>query len=264
MLILNEAKQVGILYHVTDIEGFKGILESNKLGKYPDSYVSFTRSPRYTYVAGTEKYFVIQLVVDGNKLSTRYKIAPFASQDSYVRGKRFEAEERVDEQIKDIGKYLLEIRPLRKDFKYGEFISKMAYFRFLAKYPQIKNSVFPEDQNPLTLEKNISGIYKDGKRVKPFTVDTGAKVCWDFFKLAKLHADDEWFEGSYFSGFDPGYSLDSQELKGYDLVYVAMDGQTIVVRAKNESKYKWLQDYGTLRFSPYVSPFEGGNDGRDY
>ena len=263
MVILNEAKQVGILYHVTDIDGFNGILHSNKLGKYKNSSISFTRDPRYTYVSGTEKYFVIQLVIDGNKLSSRYKITPFASQDSYVNGKRFEAEERVEGQIQDIGKYTLEIKPLRKDFDYGKFIGKMEYFKFLKKYPQIKDSVFPLIKNPLEIEKEIQGIYKNGKRIKPFTRDDGAEVCWKFFGLDKKYAGDEWLEGSYFSSFDPSYSVTSDELKGYDLIWLGNDGETIYVRAKNPNQYSELKAFGKLKVEPYIHPFESQGE-KDY
>ena len=270
MVILTEAKQVGVLYHVTDLEGFNGIIDSDTLGKYRDSYTSFTRDPRYTYVSGTEKFFIVQLVFDGNKLSTRYKITPFASQDPYVNGKRFEAEERIVGQIKDVGKYLLEVRPLRKNYNYSEQIHTMEYFKFLKKYPHIKNSLIPEELNPLNLVQAVEGIYKNGKRVKPFNSDNAATVCWKFFGLDKKYADDPWMEGSFFSGFEPSYSVDSTDAKGYDFVWVSYSpnhkGAGIIIRAQNPNKYTWLKKYGPLEFRPYVHPFEaaqGGYDERD-
>lgn len=180
MIVLNEAKQVGVLYHVTDIDGFNGIFHSNKSGKYKDFYTAFTRDPRYTYVFGTEKYFVIQLVTDGNKLSSRYKITPFASPDSYV----------------------------------------------------------------------------NGKRIKLFSREDGAEVCWKFFGLDKKYTEDEWIEGSYFSSFDPSYSVDSDELKGHDLIWLGNDGETIYVRAKNPNQYSELKPFGKLKVEPYTPPFE--------
>lgn len=69
---LSEAKQVGILYHTTDIYGLYQILDSNRMWTNWIHGVSFTRDKNYWY-----KDFPIQLVIDGDKLSENHKVYPF-------------------------------------------------------------------------------------------------------------------------------------------------------------------------------------------
>ena len=66
--ILNEAKQVGILYHYTENWLLKQIIESNTLL----APVSFTRSKDKKTVSWIN--VEAALVIDGDKLSTKYKI----------------------------------------------------------------------------------------------------------------------------------------------------------------------------------------------
>jgi hypothetical protein len=100
--ILSEAKQVGILYHYTENWLLKKIIESNTL-RAP---VSFTRSKDKETVSWIGAECV--LVVDGDKLSTRYKINPHQEYDE--EGRFFdEMEERVDRNITDLDKYLVKV-----------------------------------------------------------------------------------------------------------------------------------------------------------
>ena len=83
---INEAKQTGVLYHYTSKEGLKNILKSNKLLASEENYmghelhfVSFTRNKNFhkrgnTFHVRTD----VRIAIDGNKLSNRYKISPFA------------------------------------------------------------------------------------------------------------------------------------------------------------------------------------------
>lgn len=84
--MVTEAKQVGTLYHFTSAEGLKGILESNHINASEETYlghelyfVSFTRNKnfhkkRYKWGVSTE----YRITIDGNKLSNKYRIKPFA------------------------------------------------------------------------------------------------------------------------------------------------------------------------------------------
>jgi hypothetical protein len=106
--ILNEGKQVGILYHYTENWLLQQIIESNTLL----SPVSFTRSKDKTTVfwIGAE----CALVIDGNKLSNNYKIRPYQSrdeEDNYFD----EMEERVDKNITDLNKYLIKVIFFKQD-----------------------------------------------------------------------------------------------------------------------------------------------------
>jgi hypothetical protein len=100
--LLNEGKQVGTLYHYTENWLLKQIIETNTLL----APVSFTRSKdkETVFWIGAEA----ALVVDGDKLSTRYKIRPYQSHDE--EGRFFdEMEERVDKNIVNLNKYLIKI-----------------------------------------------------------------------------------------------------------------------------------------------------------
>jgi ribosomal protein S18 acetylase RimI-like enzyme len=85
-LKLEENKQVGILYHYTSVDGLKGILQSNSIkaseeiymGNYL-YYISFTRNKNFhkkrsKFGVKTE----YRITLDGDKLSNKYKIQPFA------------------------------------------------------------------------------------------------------------------------------------------------------------------------------------------
>lgn len=100
--LLNEAKQVGTLYHYTENWLLEKIVESNTLL----APVSFTRSKNKETVfwIGAEA----ALVIDGDKLSNNYKIRPYQSHDE--EGRFFdEMEERVDKNIINLDKYLVKI-----------------------------------------------------------------------------------------------------------------------------------------------------------
>jgi len=105
--ILNEAKQVGTLYHFTSYKNMIKIIEDNLVLKSPtpDGYISFTRNK--TMVSDTISQSV-RMVINGDKLSEKYNIGPHAdTQAGYGRkaaakpGARFtgdESEERISTQ----------------------------------------------------------------------------------------------------------------------------------------------------------------------
>ena len=127
-----EAKQVGIIYHVCTLKAYlewiapKDILQAS--GKYynwvygGDDYVSFTRD-KY-FVVDTKSVraskVLVQLVIDGDKLSENYKIGPYNDFafdqdhgehiDDGELAKYREKEEAVKGPIKNLSKYIKEIR----------------------------------------------------------------------------------------------------------------------------------------------------------
>ena len=104
--ILNEAKQVGSLYHSTSGENLISILKSNTLkvnqeGNYGMTLTnqnSFTRDKNYRPGDYT-------IEIDGDKLSNNYKIKPFA----YDYNNRSQAEEVVRQDINNLSKYIISI-----------------------------------------------------------------------------------------------------------------------------------------------------------
>ncbi len=150
--ILNEAKQVGSLYHYTSADGLKNILQSNQLKSSEEEYmgndlnfISFTRNKNF-HKKG-QKFNVktdYRITLDGDKLSDRYKIKPFAyipgwnytdnweydwledEPESVVRdffnatGDYDEQEERIwfkqpGQSINDIKKYILAVDKINND-----------------------------------------------------------------------------------------------------------------------------------------------------
>lgn len=90
--ILKEAKQVGILYHFTSDYGMKGILKSNILKASEEVYtrkllyfVSFTRNKNFHKRKNLYNVKAdYRITIDGNKLSEKYKIQPWAYQPSWT------------------------------------------------------------------------------------------------------------------------------------------------------------------------------------
>lgn len=136
--VLNEGKQIGTLYHFTDVDALLNILKSNKMMAFPrkgmgdDSkfyYISFTRN-KNMFINKPLLYADIEvaLVLDGDALSNNYKFEPFSSSET----SKNEYEERIkipatssNKDIDDIKKYLKGIIILghTKAFKKAEWIS---------------------------------------------------------------------------------------------------------------------------------------------
>jgi len=194
--LLKEAKQVGVLYHVMDVDKFSSLLRYDILKKP----TSFTRNKDYDHVVGREKDYTYQIVVDGNKLSNNYKIKPVNQGGGWVRD---EYEELVNVDIKNVGKYITDIVVIsKKHFNWKEKgFSKTTYntrkYRgveeissdlsaYLSKYPNINLKIKEghggkivdiDDKkkwlrsmgilNPKEKEikEKITGLYKDKKLI---------------------------------------------------------------------------------------------------
>lgn len=87
---INEGKSVGVIYHYTDKKGLDGILKSNSIKSSEEYYmhhrlhfISFTRNKNFHKKgASFDVKIEYRIAIDGNKLSNKYKIKPFA----YVPG----------------------------------------------------------------------------------------------------------------------------------------------------------------------------------
>jgi len=107
---LIEGKNVGDLYHFTYYSSLESILKNNKMHStsYDKQYtgkegVSFTRNKNLKLGSP------VCLVIDGNKISNKYKIFPIGT--NYIETyEDDENEERViTKEIKDIRKYIKKI-----------------------------------------------------------------------------------------------------------------------------------------------------------
>ncbi len=86
---LNEAKQVGIIYHFTSIENFHNIVKDNFVFNTSTCIninkptISFSRKSNGDFRSITDR--MVRFSIDGNKLSEKYKLLPFAD---YEKGSR--------------------------------------------------------------------------------------------------------------------------------------------------------------------------------
>jgi len=118
--LLNEGKQVGLLYHWTDLVGSLNIISQDFLKGYlTDTFkeqpaISFTRDKNF--YKGKNKLATkpeICFVVDGDKLSNHYKIQPF--QDPKI--KKDEMEEKVlTKGIENFSQYVVKILVVKNRF----------------------------------------------------------------------------------------------------------------------------------------------------
>ena len=118
-----EGKQVGTLYHYTDIKSLYNIIKQNTLiPSIRDNTVSLTRSKNQDFTHAHTKNSII--VLDGDKLSNNYKITPHhdmawnndVQDDRDTPIDRFqrdffedEKEERIKGPITNLNKYLLKV-----------------------------------------------------------------------------------------------------------------------------------------------------------
>lgn len=98
--LLNEAKQIGNLYHFTALKNIIPILESQVLIPNGEGQISTSRRPNMD-VSGFMKMQmgksnIARLMLDGDKISNKYKIRPFVyfDDDEYIDG-----EDLGEEQI---------------------------------------------------------------------------------------------------------------------------------------------------------------------
>lgn len=133
--ILKEAKQVGTLYHFTDFNSLKSILQSNTIkGSWGNQdvkgkYISTTRDKNLWKTdpnLGVEE-LEAALVLDGDKLSNNYKIRPYAYEPYRSLDRSgAEAEELImlpTGVLSDVNQYLLGVSLLKKNSKMQSYLN---------------------------------------------------------------------------------------------------------------------------------------------
>ncbi len=179
-----EAKQVGTLYHVCTLDAYLKYIEpSDQLsasGKYhnwiygSNDFVSFTRDK--FFVVATKSVMaskvLIQLVIDGDKLSEHYKIGPYNDfafgpngehmDDSQIVKYR-EKEEVVKGPIKNLSKYIKEIRVDAFDMD-NATIAKIRKARLVEKDVKYFHFIKGYQNKPFTNWMRESGV-KDGAQL---------------------------------------------------------------------------------------------------
>lgn len=197
---VNEAKQVGILYHVCSLESYMKYIKPNDVltssGTYMNhlykgtDYVSFTRDKYYTVSTRENRAseVIIQLVIDGDKLSEKYKVKPYNNL-AYSKGELKsdndivqyrEKEEVVKGAIKNISSYIkainIDFRDLHekclKQLKKSGLIEEGAFYK-----PFIK-SEFLKEMNL----NNIREFFKEHGVKAGMSVKSILKVIREFIK----------------------------------------------------------------------------------
>lgn len=126
--LYQEAKQVGLLYHIFDIEGLLTTLKTNTLSSHNYNYISMTRNKLFNDYLGSRPSSYFKFEIDGDKLSEKYKIAPHSYETR--AGSHFEEyEERIlTNEIKNIFKYITKFIFLVDKFEYGYYSQKDVLF----------------------------------------------------------------------------------------------------------------------------------------
>lgn len=160
--LFNEGKQVGTLYHFTNINSLVQIIQKNSLKPSSISKsISFTRNPKFHNVDKRvglgSQYLEVKIVVDGDRLSNRYKIQPFNFFKSRTKhphpSPRAEEEERVitNDNINNFDNYVISYdinideieKQFEQPFDYYEYIKyivkKTDKIKFYYKNSQIPN-----------------------------------------------------------------------------------------------------------------------------
>lgn len=247
--ITNEAKQVGDIYHVCTLKAYlKYIMPNDTLqssGKYINylyggtNYVSFTRD-KY-FVVGTDTVemssVLIQLVIDGNKLSEQYKIGPYndftydtetgefdPTEDNF---KHREKEEVVRGPIKNISRYIKEIRIDSRRSTGGTDLILLEKNK-----DKLKNCVY-------------YNFIKDSTHLKALDVLKNGASFNEFINIVKMCVDPKSFAYKVKSG-DINDIIDAVDA-GYDINAPAINGDILLshyVELNKKDIIKWLFKLG--------------------
>jgi hypothetical protein len=138
--ILNEAKQVGPIYHFTTLRGATGIFTSGKIRVNEDGVVSVTRDKNLNTSEfdseGEPEENIVRIDLDGDNISNKYKIRPYSF--GHIGKKNLEFEEQIitGKQGLPINNYVKNIKIMinnKDEFSYKK------YFESLIKLLKEKN-----------------------------------------------------------------------------------------------------------------------------
>lgn len=186
--LCSEAKQVGTLYHVCTLKDYLTYIEPRDIlsasGNYHNwlygdiDYVSFTRDKYFTVATSnvSRSNVLIQLVVDGDKLSETYKVGPYNDIAYDYDGnhdfdsdyfKYREMEEAVKGPIKNISRYIKEIHidvkdkvnRIDADLIYNNLskLSNCTYYRFIR---GSRNNTLTQFMSRLKNGDSVDDLYK--------------------------------------------------------------------------------------------------------
>ena len=174
---LDEAKQVGILYHWTSLKNLEDIIKTNIIRPTysefddEDNGVSLTRS-KNKHQFGIAEAADCVIVLDGDKLSNNYKIKPYndtetAQYDDF--GIFDEMEERLLGAIKNLNKYIVKIILYKSDPKIESLLKEKNIPYELNLNESLRDWFEKEDWVRIDTQGNITGPCGTMKKGKATT-----------------------------------------------------------------------------------------------
>jgi len=114
---LFERKNVGELYHVLDYSKLLFVLDNNMIKSYKagGGRISTSRSKMFNSYLGSSPQAIFKLVLDGDKLSSKFKIKPFRYFSKNGRGFEEFEEQIATSVIKDVFKYVKSVVLIREN-----------------------------------------------------------------------------------------------------------------------------------------------------
>jgi len=210
---VDEAKQVGIIYHFTSMDNFPSIFESNKLmssGKLERNprnnqkdviSISFTRNKDF-WKGFTQLIFPpdVRIVIDGDKLSNKYRIEPFNYFNQKTKNKEHSTDEREERipfdknydkpEVEDLDNYVMSYDFLLDNITKNYFGSNWSVtkdflltninnpkFKFFTKEKEISKEEFEDTlihadpDNELEYEEELVNEYENQKKLNPVIFD---------------------------------------------------------------------------------------------
>lgn len=144
-IIKETAKSVGNLYHYTTIDSLFKILNENALKTINLDSISFTRNKNFhKQIRDLNKPLEVRLLIDGDKISNKYKIIPHSDKDFVNSPDEREQEERVFKEIHNIKNYikLIEINEGSLDYDENERNKELEIIKHLAHGIPVKITEF--------------------------------------------------------------------------------------------------------------------------
>ena len=179
--LLNESKQVGILYHYTTYTAAINILKSGRLKSNleganrgtltnPIYSISFTRDKTFHQsTRHLQKPLHCRFVFDGDKMSDKFKIQPYAQSNDFKKGTAdFEAEETIQSNKPveiPINNYLIRIdvlvdlkEPKKSDYDMDWDFYGKDYIEFfkVTKEKNIEINMVDKNSNPIPYKEKQS------------------------------------------------------------------------------------------------------------
>jgi len=178
--LLLEARQVGPLYHFTGVRGLELIIETNTFRTSP-SYVSGDPSDRVSFTRNKNYYWnIIRIGVDGDKLSTKYKITPYSYQQG-AKGALDQSEEVVEKDISNAKNYITDVTYILDEHKAYKHKVPISYLQEL--WPSIKFSYKGKELSPEEASKQFKFPTKKSKSGEMGLYDT--KISYDEMNTLK-------------------------------------------------------------------------------